>query len=219
MTTPPGTAERFRRAGSGDNTDGDAGEQGTPVLAVDTNQAGLFDVPVQQPAEGQEADMMATPGQPRQALEALSGGASEVYQPAVWEPDTPDQRPGGPTLRVGTSDAPAPPASLMPAAPALRPPAVDVHGTTAGTLYAAATRRRSVVAAGDCSRRSIACCSGQHGCAVAGAVGFGQACRPPTDRQRRRLSPCTPSRHTTSSLHSGSPSSGTSTRIKRWRST
>jgi hypothetical protein len=100
---------------------------------VDTNQAGLFDVPVQQPAEGQEADMMATPGQPGHALEAPSGG--EVYQPAVWEPDTPDQRPGGPTLRVGTSDAPAPPASLIPAAPALRPPGVDVNGTTAGTLY------------------------------------------------------------------------------------
>ena len=79
--------------------------------------------------------MMATPGQPRQALEALSGG--EVYQPAVWEPDTPDQRGGAPTLRVGTSVAPASPASLMPAAPALRPPVVDVNGAPAGTLYAA----------------------------------------------------------------------------------
>ena len=135
MTTPPSTAERFRRAGGGDNTDGDAGEQGPPALAVDTNQDGLIDVQVQQPAEGQEADMMATPGQPRQALEALSGG--EVYQPAVWEPDTPDQRGGAPTLRVGTSVAPASPASLMPAAPALRPPVVDVNGAPAGTLYAA----------------------------------------------------------------------------------
>ena len=135
MTTPPSTAERFRRAGGGDNTDGDAGEQGPPALAVDTNQDGLIDVQVQQPAEGQEADMMATPGQPRQALEALSGG--EVYQPAVWEPDTPDQRGGAPTLRVGTSGAPAPPASLMPAAPGLRPPVVDVNGAPAGTLYAA----------------------------------------------------------------------------------
>ncbi len=59
--------------------DGEAGEQGPPALAVDTIQDGLLDVQVQQPAEGQEADMMATPGQPRQALEALSG--SEVYQP------------------------------------------------------------------------------------------------------------------------------------------
>jgi hypothetical protein len=136
MTTPPSTAERFRRAGVGDNTDGEAGDQleGPPALAVDTIQDGLLEVQVQQPAEGQAADMMATPDQPRQALDALSGG--EVYQPAVYY-DTPDQQTGGPTMRVGTSNAPAPPALLMPAAPALRPPAVDANGATAGTRYAA----------------------------------------------------------------------------------
>ena len=133
MTTPPSTAERFRRAGGGDNTEGDAGDQGTPALAVDTNQDGLVDVQVRQPAEGQEADMMATPDPRRQTLEDLSGGV--IYEPAVFY-DTPAQQPGGPTLRVGTSDAPALPASLMPAAPALRPPAVDANGATAGTRYA-----------------------------------------------------------------------------------
>jgi hypothetical protein len=88
MTTPPSTAERFRRAGGGDNTDGEAGDQleGPPALAVDTIQDGLLDVQVQQPAEGQEADMMATPDQPRQALEALSGG--EVYQLSVTTSQT-----------------------------------------------------------------------------------------------------------------------------------
>jgi hypothetical protein len=134
MTTPPSTAERFRRAGGGDNTEGDAGEQGTPALAVDTIPDGLFDVQVQQPAEGQEADMMATPDQHRQTLETLSGGV--IYEPAVYY-DTPAQQPGGPTLQVGTSNAPAPPTSLMPAAPALRPPALDADGATAGNRYAA----------------------------------------------------------------------------------
>ena len=51
MTTPPSTAERFRRAGGGDNTEGDTGDQGAPALAVDTIQDGLFDVQVQ-PAVG-----------------------------------------------------------------------------------------------------------------------------------------------------------------------
>ena len=133
MATPTETADGVRRAVDGDNN-GDAGAQGTPALAVDTIQDGLLEVQVQQPAEGQAADMMATPDQPRQALEALSG--AEVYQPAVCY-DTPDQQTGGPTIRVDTSNAPAPPASLMPAAPALRPPAVDANGATAGNRYAA----------------------------------------------------------------------------------
>ncbi len=80
MATPTETADGVRRAEDGDNN-GDAGAQGTPALAADTIRDGLFDVQVQQPAEGQEApDTMATPGQPRQALEALSGGGyhSEV---------------------------------------------------------------------------------------------------------------------------------------------
>ncbi len=80
--------------------------------------------------------MMLTPDQPRQALEALSGGEVYHWQPAVCY-DTPDQQTGGPTIRVDTSNAPAPPASLMPAAPALRPPAVDANGATAGNRYAA----------------------------------------------------------------------------------
>ena len=134
MTTPTSTAERFRRAGGGDNTDGDAGDQGTPALAVDMIQDGLFDVQVQHPAEGQEANIMATPDQHRQTLDNLSGGV--IYEPAVYY-DTPAQQPGGPTLTVGTSSAPALPASLMPAAPTLRPPVVDVNGAAAGTLSAA----------------------------------------------------------------------------------
>ena len=77
--------------------DGEAGEHGTPALAVDTIQDGLLDVQVQQPAEGQEADMMATPDQLRQTtLDSLSGG--EVYQPAVYY-DTLGQPTGGPTCR------------------------------------------------------------------------------------------------------------------------
>ena len=51
MTTPPSTAERFRRAGGGDNTEGGAGDEVTPAFAVDTTQEGLLDVPVQQPAD------------------------------------------------------------------------------------------------------------------------------------------------------------------------
>ena len=43
MSTPPSTAERFRRVGGGDNTDGETGEhcnagQATPALVVDTIQ-------------------------------------------------------------------------------------------------------------------------------------------------------------------------------------
>ena len=114
--------------------DGEAGEHGTPALAVDTIQDGLLDVQVQQPAEGQEADMMATPDQLRPTtLDALSGG--EVYQPAVYY-DTLGQPTGGPTIRVGASNAPAQPASPMPTAPDLRP-AVDANGATADARYAA----------------------------------------------------------------------------------
>jgi hypothetical protein len=183
MATPTETADGVRRAEDGDNN-GDAGAQGTPALAADTIQDGLFDVQVQQPAEGQEADMMATPDQPRQALEALSGG--EVYQPAVCY-DTPDQKTGGPTIRVDTSNAPAPPASPMPAAPDLRPPAVDANGATAGTRYAAGIGpslppMKFQLVPLPAAPVSMAI-------AAAGAVGFGQACRPPTERRRRQLYP------------------------------
>ena len=142
MTTPPSTAERFRRAGGGDNTEGGAGDEVTPAFAVDTTQEGLLDVPVQQPAEGQEANMMATPEQPRQqALDALSGG--EVYQPAVLFDTTPGPAIGGPTMGVGASNAPASPASPMPAVPTVRAPAVGADAATAVAGYEAATVQSS----------------------------------------------------------------------------
>ena len=128
--------------------------------------------------------MMATPDQLRQTtLDALAGG--EVYQPAVYY-DTLGQPTGGPTIRVGASNAPAQPASPMPAAPDLRP-AVDANGATADARYAAGIGQSLIN--NKCSGRSIACCSGQHGYAAAGAVGFGQACRSPTEHQRRRVCP------------------------------
>ena len=113
MATPTETADKVRRAEDGDNN-GDAGAQGTPALAVDTIQDGLIDVPVQLPAGGQEANILATPDQPRQApLVQLFGGGA--YQPAVYMA-TPVPTGGGPPTDVGASNATAPPAPTLAAA-------------------------------------------------------------------------------------------------------
>ena len=138
MATPTETADKVRRAEDGDNN-GDAGAQGTPALAVDTIQDGLIDVPVQLPAGGQEANILATPDQPRQApLVQLFGGGA--YQPAVYMA-TPVPTGGGPPTDVGASNATAPPAPTLPAAPRLRLPATGAITALAGARSATGTEQ------------------------------------------------------------------------------
>ena len=136
MATPTETADKVRRAEDGDNN-GDAGAQGTPALAVDTIQDGLIDVPVQLPAGGQEANILATPDQPRQApLVQLFGGGA--YQPEVYMA-TPVPTGGGPPTDVGASNATAPPAPTLPAVPQLRLPATGAITALAGARSATGT--------------------------------------------------------------------------------
>ena len=138
MATPTETADKVRRAEDGDNN-GDAGAQGTPALAVDTIQDGLIDVPVQLPAGGQEANILATPDQPRQApLVQLFGGGA--YQPAVYMA-TPVPTGGGPPTDVGASNATAPPAPTLPAVPQLRLPATGAITALAGARSATGTEQ------------------------------------------------------------------------------
>ena len=138
MATPTETADKVRRAEDGDNN-GDAGAQGTPALAVDTIQDGLIDVPVQLPAGGQEANILATPDQPRQApLVQLFGGGA--YQPAVYMA-TPVPTGGGPPTDVGASNATAPPAPTLPAVPQLRLPATGAITVLAGARSATGTEQ------------------------------------------------------------------------------
>jgi len=138
MATPTETADGVRRAEDGDKN-GDAGAQGTPALAVDTIQDGLIDVPVQLPAEGQEANILATPDQPRQApLVQLFGGGA--YQPAVYMA-TPVPTGGGPPTDVGASNATAPPAPTLPAVPQLRLPATGAITALAGARSATGTEQ------------------------------------------------------------------------------
>jgi len=138
MATPTETADKVRRAEDGDNN-GDAGAQGTPALAVDTTQDGLIDVPVQLPAGGQEANILATPDQPRQApLVQLFGGGA--YQPEVYMA-TPVPTGGGPPTDVGASNATAPPAPTLPAVPKLPLPATGAITALAGARSATGTQQ------------------------------------------------------------------------------